>query len=65
MDLPFNIDGQRTPLRVALVEGEGDDWSWDITVEDGRALDDVEVLPGIYGKGPFHAFEGGDVRATG
>ncbi|KQV56680.1 MULTISPECIES: acetyl/propionyl/methylcrotonyl-CoA carboxylase subunit alpha [unclassified Caulobacter] len=62
MDLPFNVDGQRTPLRVALVEGVDDDWSWDITVEDGRALDDVEVLPGIYGKGPFHAFEGGDVR---
>jgi acetyl/propionyl-CoA carboxylase alpha subunit len=55
------------PLRVALAGGTpsgsmGDDWSWDITVEDGRPLDDVDVLPTTYGDDPLYVFEGGDVR---
>ena len=62
MNLPLTIDGARTPLRVGLVTGAGDDWSWDITVEDGRPLDDVDVLPGVYGRDPLYVFEGGDVR---
>ena len=33
-----------------------------ITVEDGRALDDVDVLPGAHGEGPLRVFEGGDVQ---
>jgi len=62
MDLPMSIDGRKVPLRVALAGGGGDDWSWDITVEDGRALDDVDVLPGAHGDGPLRVFEGGDVQ---
>jgi len=62
MDLPMSIDGRKVPLRVALAGGRGDDWSWDITVEDGRALDDVDVLPGAHGDGPLRVFEGGDVQ---
>jgi propionyl-CoA carboxylase alpha chain/3-methylcrotonyl-CoA carboxylase alpha subunit len=62
MDLPMRVDGKPLPLRVALAGGRGDDWSWDITVEDGRALDDVDVLPGAHGEGPLRVFEGGDVQ---
>jgi propionyl-CoA carboxylase alpha chain/3-methylcrotonyl-CoA carboxylase alpha subunit len=62
MDLPLRIDGKPVPLRVALAGGTGDDWSWDITVEDGRPLDDVDVLPTTYGGDPLYVFEGGDVR---
>jgi propionyl-CoA carboxylase alpha chain/3-methylcrotonyl-CoA carboxylase alpha subunit len=62
MDLPMRVDGKPVPLRVALAGGRGDDWSWDITVEDGRALDDVDVLPGAHGEGPMRVFEGGDVQ---
>jgi acetyl/propionyl-CoA carboxylase alpha subunit len=62
MGLPMRIDGKAVPLRVALAGGRGDDWSWDITVEDGRALDDVDVLPGAHGDGPLRVFEGGDVQ---
>jgi len=62
MDLPMSIDGRKVPLRVALVGAGSDDWSWDITVEDGRALDDVDVLPGAHGDGPLRVFEGGDVQ---
>ncbi|WP_425998928.1 acetyl/propionyl/methylcrotonyl-CoA carboxylase subunit alpha [Caulobacter sp. DWR1-3-2b1] len=62
MDLPMSVDGRKVPLRVALAGGGGDDWSWDITVEDGRALDDVDVLPGAHGEGPLRVFEGGDVQ---
>ncbi len=62
MDLPMSVDGRKTPLRVALAGGRGDDWSWDITVEDGRALDDVDVLPTAHGDGPLRVFEGGDVQ---
>jgi propionyl-CoA carboxylase alpha chain/3-methylcrotonyl-CoA carboxylase alpha subunit len=62
MDLPMRVDGKPVPLRVALAGGRGDDWSWDITVEDGRALDDVDVLPGAHGDGPLRVFEGGDVQ---
>jgi acetyl/propionyl-CoA carboxylase alpha subunit len=62
MNLPLSVDGKATPLRVALAGGAGDDWSWDITVEDGRPLDDVDVLPGTFGGDPLYVFEGGDVR---
>jgi propionyl-CoA carboxylase alpha chain/3-methylcrotonyl-CoA carboxylase alpha subunit len=67
MNLPMSIDGKIVPLRVALVGGAasgslGDDWSWDITVEDGRPLDDVDVLPSVFGGDPLYVFEGGDVR---
>ncbi|WP_419317334.1 acetyl/propionyl/methylcrotonyl-CoA carboxylase subunit alpha [Caulobacter sp. ErkDOM-E] len=62
MDLPMSIDGRKVPLRVALAGGRGDDWSWDITVDDCRALDDVDVLPGAHGDGPLRVFEGGDVQ---
>lgn len=62
MNLPMSIDGQVVPLRVALAGGTGDDWSWDITVEDDRPLDDVDVLPGTFGEDPLYVFEGGDVR---
>jgi propionyl-CoA carboxylase alpha chain/3-methylcrotonyl-CoA carboxylase alpha subunit len=62
MDLPMRVDGKAVPLRVALAGGRGDDWSWDITIEDGRALDDVDVLPGAHGDGPLRVFEGGDVQ---
>ncbi|CAN7632974.1 acetyl/propionyl/methylcrotonyl-CoA carboxylase subunit alpha [Caulobacter sp. LjRoot300] len=62
MDLPLRIDGKPVPLRVALAGGTGDDWSWDITVEDGRPLDDVDVLPSAFGDDPLYVFEGGDVR---
>ena len=62
MNLPMSIDGKVVPLRVALAGGTGDDWSWDITVEDDRPLDDVDVLPGTFGEDPLYVFEGGDVR---
>jgi acetyl/propionyl-CoA carboxylase alpha subunit len=62
MNLPLTVDGQAMPLRVALAGGTGEDWSWDITVEDGRSLDDVDVLPTTYGGDPLYVFEGGDVR---
>ncbi|WP_426031757.1 biotin carboxylase N-terminal domain-containing protein [Caulobacter sp. DWP3-1-3b2] len=62
MDLPMSVDGKVVPLRVALAGGAGDDWSWDITVEDGRPLDDVDVLPSAFGDDPLYVFEGGDVR---
>jgi acetyl/propionyl-CoA carboxylase alpha subunit len=67
MTLPLSVDGKAVPLRVALAGGTpsgsmGDDWSWDITVEDGRPLDDVDVLPTTYGDDPLYVFEGGDVR---
>jgi propionyl-CoA carboxylase alpha chain/3-methylcrotonyl-CoA carboxylase alpha subunit len=62
MHLPMSVDGKTVPLRVALAGGAGDDWSWDITVEDGRALDDVDVLPAAFGGDPLYVFEGGDVR---
>jgi acetyl/propionyl-CoA carboxylase alpha subunit len=67
MDLPMSVDGKSVPLRVALAGGSssgrmGDDWSWDITVEDGRPLDDVDVLPSAFGSDPLYVFEGGDVR---
>lgn len=62
MTLPLSVDGKPMPLRVALAGGSGDDWSWDITVEDGRPLDDVDVLPGTFGGDPLYVFEGGDVR---
>ena len=62
MNLPLSVDGKPVPLRVALAGGRGDDWSWDITVDDGRALDDVDVLPSAFGGDPLYVFEGGDVR---
>jgi propionyl-CoA carboxylase alpha chain/3-methylcrotonyl-CoA carboxylase alpha subunit len=62
MSLPLSVDGRAVPLRVALAGGTGDDWSWDITVEDGRPLDDVDVLPGTFGGDPLYVFEGGDVQ---
>jgi propionyl-CoA carboxylase alpha chain/3-methylcrotonyl-CoA carboxylase alpha subunit len=67
MHLPMSVDGKVVPLRVAVAGGTpsgsmGDDWSWDITVEDGRALDDVDVLPAAFGGDPLYVFEGGDVR---
>ncbi|MDR6529706.1 propionyl-CoA carboxylase alpha chain/3-methylcrotonyl-CoA carboxylase alpha subunit [Caulobacter rhizosphaerae] len=62
MKLPLAVDGKAMPLRVALAGGTGDDWSWDITVEDGRPLDDVDVLPSAFGGDPLYVFEGGDVR---
>jgi propionyl-CoA carboxylase alpha chain/3-methylcrotonyl-CoA carboxylase alpha subunit len=62
MHLPLSLDGRKVPLRVALAGGGSDDWSWDITVEDGRALDDVDVLPTVHGDGPLRVFEGGDVQ---
>jgi len=62
MNLPLTVDGEAMPLRVALTGGTGEDWSWDITVEDGRPLDDVDVLPTTHGGDPLYVFEGGDVR---
>jgi propionyl-CoA carboxylase alpha chain/3-methylcrotonyl-CoA carboxylase alpha subunit len=62
MKLPMSVDGKTVPLRVALAGGAGDDWSWDITVEDGRPLDDVDVLPSAFGGDPLYVFEGGDVQ---
>jgi propionyl-CoA carboxylase alpha chain/3-methylcrotonyl-CoA carboxylase alpha subunit len=62
MTLPLTVDGKAMPLRVALAGGTGDDWSWDITVEEGRPLDDVDVLPSAFGGDPLYVFEGGDVR---
>ncbi len=62
MHLPMNVDGKTVPLRVALAGGTGDDWSWDITVHDGQALDDVTGLPTTYGGDPLYVFEGGDVQ---
>ena len=51
------------PLTLARAAPGGDDGEvGDITVEDGRPLDDVDVLPGVYGRDPLYVFEGGDVR---
>ena len=61
MRLPMSIDGKATPLRVALLGGGTEDWSWDIRREDGSTFDEVTRLPTTHGKGPIQAFEGGDV----
>ena len=61
MHLPMSADGKAAPLRVALIGGGSEDWSWDIRHEDGRAFDEVTRLPTTYGKGPIQVFEGGDV----
>jgi propionyl-CoA carboxylase alpha chain/3-methylcrotonyl-CoA carboxylase alpha subunit len=58
MRLPMRVMGQAAPLHVA-VNGRGEDWAWDIKVEDGRPLDDVERLPSVYGREPLYAFENG------
>ena len=63
MTLPMSVDGKPTPLRVALLGGGSEDWSWDIRHADGRMFDEVTRLPTPYGKGPIHVFEGGDVQA--
>ena len=63
MTLPMAVDGKPTPLRVALLGGGTEDWSWDIRHADGRTFDEVARLPTTYGKGPIHVFEGGDVQA--
>lgn len=63
MSLPMSVDGKPAPLRVALIGGGSEDWSWDIRHADGRAFDEVTRLPTTYGKGPIHVFEGGDVQA--
>ncbi len=62
MTLPMSVDGKPTPLRVALLGGGSEDWSWDIRHADGRIFDEVTRLPTPYGKGPIHVFEGGDVQ---
>ncbi|PIC00774.1 acetyl/propionyl/methylcrotonyl-CoA carboxylase subunit alpha [Caulobacter sp. X] len=62
MTLPMSVDGKPTPLRVALLGGGTEDWSWDIRHADGRTFDEVARLPTTYGKGPIHVFEGGDVQ---
>ncbi|HJV40727.1 acetyl/propionyl/methylcrotonyl-CoA carboxylase subunit alpha [Caulobacter sp.] len=62
MTLPMSVDGKPAPLRVALIGGGGEDWSWDIRHADGQAFDEVTRLPTTYGKGPIHVFEGGDVQ---
>ena len=62
MTLPMSVDGKPTPLRVALLGGGSEDWSWDIRHADGRMFDEVTRLPTPYGKGPIHVFEGGDVQ---
>ncbi|ATC26766.1 acetyl/propionyl/methylcrotonyl-CoA carboxylase subunit alpha [Caulobacter vibrioides] len=62
MHLPMSTDGKATPLRVALIGGGTEDWSWDIRHADGRAFDEVTRLPTTYGKGPIQVFEGGDVQ---
>ena len=61
MHLPMSTDGKATPLRVALIGGGSEDWSWDIRHADGSTFDEVTRLPTTYGKGPIQVFEGGDV----
>ena len=61
MHLPMSTDGKATPLRVALIGGGTEDWSWDIRHADGSTFDEVTRLPTTYGKGPIQVFEGGDV----
>jgi len=61
MHLPMSTDGKATPLRVALIGGGSEDWSWDIRRADGSTFEDVTRLPTTYGKGPIQVFEGGDV----
>ena len=62
MHLPMSADGKAMPLRVALLGGGTDDWSWDIRHQDGSTFDEVNRLPTTYGKGPIQVFEGGDVQ---
>ena len=62
MHLPMSADGKAMPLRVALIGGGTEDWSWDIRHADGRVFDEVTRLPTTYGKGPIQVFEGGDVQ---
>ena len=62
MHLPMSADGKATPLRVALIGGGSEDWSWDIRHADGSTFDEVTRLPTTYGKGPIQVFEGGDVQ---
>lgn len=62
MHLPMSTDGKATPLRVALIGGGTEDWSWDIRHADGSTFDEVTRLPTTYGKGPIQVFEGGDVQ---
>ena len=62
MHLPMSADGKVMPLRVALLGGGTEDWSWDIRHADGRVFDEVNRLPTTYGKGPIQVFEGGDVQ---
>ncbi|MDB5456557.1 MAG: Carbamoyl-phosphate synthase chain ATP-binding [Caulobacter sp.] len=62
MALPMAVDGAPVPLTVGLVDGGTDDWSWDITVEDDRPLDDVFVLPTVHGVEPSYVFEDGEAR---
>ncbi|USQ94285.1 acetyl/propionyl/methylcrotonyl-CoA carboxylase subunit alpha [Caulobacter sp. RL271] len=62
MHLPMSADGKAMPLRVALIGGGTEDWSWDIRHESGETFDEVTRLPTTYGKGPIQVFEGGDVQ---
>jgi propionyl-CoA carboxylase alpha chain/3-methylcrotonyl-CoA carboxylase alpha subunit len=62
MHLPMSADGKTMPLRVALIGGGTEDWSWDIRHESGETFDEVTRLPTTYGKGPIQVFEGGDVQ---
>ncbi|WP_395444205.1 acetyl/propionyl/methylcrotonyl-CoA carboxylase subunit alpha [Caulobacter sp. UC70_42] len=62
MHLPMSADGKAMPLRVALIGGGSEDWSWDIRHADGATFDEVARLPTTYGKGPIQVFEGGDVQ---
>jgi acetyl-CoA carboxylase biotin carboxylase subunit len=62
VSLPMRVDGKVVPLRVAVVGSGGDDWGWDITVEEGRQLDAAALLPTSYGDEPVYVFENGDVR---
>ncbi|HQR91506.1 MAG TPA: biotin/lipoyl-binding protein, partial [Caulobacter sp.] len=62
MDLPMAVNGNEVPLRVALVGGPGEDWSWDIKHRDGRVFGDVGRLPTSHGDSPIYVFEGGDVQ---
>jgi propionyl-CoA carboxylase alpha chain/3-methylcrotonyl-CoA carboxylase alpha subunit len=62
MSLPMQVDGKPVPLRVAVVGGSQNDWAWDITVDDGRQLDDAIRLPTSHGDEPVYVFENGDVR---
>ena len=62
MRLSMSTDGKATPLRVGLIGGGTEDWSWDIRHDSGETFDDVTRLPTTYGKGPIQVFEGGDVQ---